>query len=54
MQSDDGKVLKFMISFEKPNVLYLLSGMAQGAETTVFVVPEKQSGVWSRSRMSTE
>ena len=27
----------------RPNVLYLLSGMAQGAETTIFVVREKQS-----------
>ena len=27
----------------RPNVLYLLSGMAQGAETTIFIVREKQS-----------
>ena len=31
----------------KPNVLYLLSGMAQGAETTVFILPEKQSALKS-------
>ena len=27
----------------RPNVLYLLSGMAQGAETTIFIVREKES-----------
>ena len=31
----------------RPNVLYLLSGMAQGAETIVFIVPEKQSALKS-------